>query len=140
MAESSWPARWLVAEALVLLLLARLLVKIAPLRLWRDSLGLPVGAPDDGEVPSPAARILASAVERADWRSPGKAKCLPRAMALHWMMRRRGEASTIAFAILPEARRGTLDDLHAWVESGACIVLGASEEPYRVIARFGGNR
>ena len=54
------------------------------------------------------------------------------------MLRRRGEDSTLVLAILPETWRGTLDDLHAWIEAGGVIAIGASEEPYRVLARFGG--
>lgn len=75
-------------------------------------------------------------VERAAERLPFHFKCLPRAMALHWMLVRRGRPGAIAFAVLPEARRGTVDDLHAWVELGGRILIGETERPYHPLARF----
>lgn len=130
--------RWrlLVAEALVLLVLSRLLVSAARLGLWRRWLG-PL-AP--GPLSAPAGereRLLAKAVERATVRLPGGARCLPRAMALHRMLHRRGLPAQVVIAVLHGQARGGLDDLHAWVETGGEILIGRLDGPFHPVARFG---
>lgn len=123
-----------VAEAAALLLLARLLVGLAPFSLWQRSLGRTV-APNAAE---PAAitpdqrlraRRAARAVMRATDLLPGETKCLPRAMALRWMLRRRSIAARLLIGVLPASQRGAADDLHAWVVAGAETIIG--ELPYR---------
>ena len=133
--------RWLVFEAALLLALANALVRGVRFRYWRYWLGR-VETPD-GPRPAPGPHRqderLAAAVERAAARLPFVSKCLPRAMALHWMLLRRHRASILVMAILPGTARGTLDDLHAWVEADGRILVGASELPYKVIACFVGR-
>lgn len=110
-----------VIEALVLILLARILVARVRFGRWRDSLGAVVRPGDpDGTDPSPDAGTLACAcahaVERAAVRLP-RTLCLPKAMALQWMLKRRRIAARFNLGSLPgAARNGSLDDLHAWVE------------------------
>lgn len=130
--------RWrlLVAEATALLLVAKLLVGSLRFGLWRGLLGSLVAAPAGGAA-AELDRSLAAAVERATARLPGEAKCLPRAIALHWMMRRRGRAGQLVIAALPGDARGGLDDLHAWVEVGGEILIGNLSKPFRPLARFG---
>ncbi len=130
--------RWLVLEALVLLAVARFLVARMPLRRWRGMLGTLATQPPAVR-PGPDDRRLARAVERASQRLPGVSKCLPRAMALHWMLRRRARSSQLVIAVLPAAARGTIEDLHAWVETGGEILIGALDEPFQPLARFGGR-
>ncbi|MCZ8326303.1 MAG: lasso peptide biosynthesis B2 protein [Sphingomonadaceae bacterium] len=129
--------RWrlLVAEALALLVLARVLVAGPPLGWWRRWLG-PVADGARAEPPDRADRQLARAVERATQRLPGGAKCLPRAMALHWMLRWRHRPSQLVIAVLPGQERGGVDDLHAWIEAGGEILIGELDQPFRPIARF----
>lgn len=129
--------RWrlLVAEALALLVLARVLVAGPPLGWWRRWLG-PVAHAARVEPPDRADRQLARAVERATQRLPGGAKCLPRAMALHWMLRWRHRPSQLVIAVLPGQERGGVDDLHAWIETGGEILIGELDQPFRPIARF----
>jgi hypothetical protein len=116
---------------------ARTLVAHVPLGRWRASLGEPV-APEPGD-PSVrrddnlAARRLARAVERAAARLPGEAKCLPRAMALQWLLRRRGFDAKLVIGVRPGAARGGLDDLHAWIVRRGEILVGASDEEHRAI-------
>lgn len=129
----SW--RFTVLEALVWLILARLLVLGPRLALWRGWLGALSTWPLAG-LPDARDRLLARAVERAAQRLPGTSKCLPRAMALHWMIRRRARASQLVIGILPGAQRGTIDDLHAWVEVGGQVLIGQREENFLPLARF----
>lgn len=133
--------RWrlLVAEALGWLILARLLVAGPRLGRWRRWLG-PVAAQPLAEAPNAADRCLAAAVERAAARLPGGARCLPRAMALHWMLRRRTRPSQLVIATLPGSKRGGLDSLHAWIETGGEILIGALDQPFQPLVRFGASR
>ena len=130
--------RWrlLVAEAALLLLAARLLVAWLRLRWWRRLLG-PMATGPGTALANDADRRLARAVERAARRLPGNSKCLPKAMALHWMLARRGRPAQLVIAVLPGAARGGLDDLHAWVECGPEILIGAMDQPFRPLVRFG---
>ena len=77
--------------------------------------------------------MLTRAVERAAARLPGDTVCLPRAMALQWMLRRRGHASALVFGVQSERREGDIHALHAWVEVGGRTVIGA--DPERTFAR-----
>jgi hypothetical protein len=80
---------------------------------------------------------LARVVERAAQHLPFETKCLPRAMALFWMLSRRNRDSQLVLAVLPEERRGgSLDDLHAWVEMDRTILIGDTGLKYIEIARF----
>lgn len=131
--------RWrlLVGEAAILLAVARLLVGLLRLRHWRHLLGATSRVPSRGPAPSAQALELARAVNRADQRTALGCKCLHRALALHWMLQRRGWPGQLVIAILDPTRRGTSDDLHAWIEIGGEIVIGATDQPHHPIARFG---
>lgn len=81
-------------------------------------------------------RRLARAIERGARRLPIETKCLVRAMALHWMLHIRKLGSTLAIGTLPAQLRGTIDDLHAWIEIGEKTILGENGQDYRVLIRF----
>lgn len=141
-----WQARRLTAEAIGWLVIARTLVARVPFARWRDKLGARLEPAH--EVPSNVslrpsgnlqARRLASAVERAAGRLPGGTRCLPRAMALHWMLARRGLGSSLHIGVRPGAARGGLDDLHAWVAAGGEVLIGASDTRYAVLYMAGSD-
>jgi hypothetical protein len=113
--------------------LAGLLVAALPLRVWRSSIG---GRPGDREDPA-LARRLAAQVERAAWRLPFAVKCLPQALALSWLLRRRHIAHRVVLAVRPSAARGGNDDLHAWVDCQRVIVLGGLPGPWAEIHVLG---
>lgn len=131
-APERWRGRRATLEAAALLALARSLVAYVPLARWRRSLGRPA----HGERGDPALRLaanlparrLARAVERAARRLPGESLCLPRAMALQWMLRRRATDALLVIGVRPEQRRGGLDDLHAWIVRDGEILIGALPE------------
>ncbi len=121
----------------MLLVAARLLVGWVRFGRWRALLGTILPAPATaGTAPTWLDVHMGRVVERAAERLPFHFKCLPRAMALHWMLVRRDRPGAIAFAVLPEARRGTVDDLHAWVELGGRILIGETGRDYYPLARF----
>lgn len=111
-----------VAQAAVLLLIARGLVAAVPMRFWRGSLGtiVPQDTPAAARDVPPAMYPIVSAVERATLRLPLHFKCLPRAMAVQWMAHQRGVACTLRIGIDREHE----EQLHAWIDCGAVTVIG----------------
>lgn len=136
-APPPWRWRALVAESMVRLAVSRLLVRLLPLRWWRSWLGLPGPVAQGSGAASTASWILARAVRRGAARLPFQTKCLPRAIALHTMLRRRGLPSRMVIAVLDPRRRGTADDLHAWVESDGEILIGEMEDPFHPVVTYG---
>ena len=113
----------------------------------RDSAPLHVDpGPCTEAVDGPAtgtARRLAVHVERGAAQLPFATKCLPRAMALGWLLRHAGIAYDLTFAARPRAvRQQTLgghdDTLHAWVEVGGVTVIGALPGPWLAVLTLRG--
>ena len=132
--DDRWRARSATLEAMVLLAVARLLIAHVPFGRWRKWLGVPAEA-DTGDARLRIAenlsrRRLAQAVTRGAARLPGECRCLAQAMALQWMLRRRGLGGAIHLGVRPGDRRGGLDDLHAWVTHASEVLVGASDEPH----------
>ena len=136
-ARPDWVWRLTVGEAMLWLALARFLVSAIPLKRWRRFLGPLCEPPTVTAQLDPAALVFARAVNRGAARLPFETKCLPRAMALHAMLRRHRLPSVLVIGVLDPSQRGTIEDLHAWVESNGTVIIGALEEPFHPLARFG---
>jgi hypothetical protein len=122
---------------MVLLLSAQIVVTAIPFRFWRERLGAKgIGEPR-GEPGLVKAEQLAANVEWAASRLPFTTKCLPRAMALSWMLRRHGIAHSVVFAARPEPARRDSDSLHAWVEVAGSRVIGDLPGPWMETLRLG---
>ncbi len=132
--DGRWRARGATLEAMVWLGVARLLIARVPFKRWRKWLGVTVaGEPGDPRLrldENLPRRRLARAVVRGAARLPGESRCLAQAMALQWMLRRRGLGGVIHLGVLPGDKRGGLDDLHAWVTHANEVLVGASDEPH----------
>jgi hypothetical protein len=121
-------------EAAVMLVLARLAVRFVPparVFAWANR---------------PPRHIHRFAVDEAGWISWAvenlgarpwmNALCLPRALAAHAMLRRRGIASRLCLGV---AREGGDLAAHAWVEIGKEKIVGGSEaDGFTRLAEFGG--
>lgn len=136
-AAAPWRWRALVGEAVVRLVVAWLLVRLLPLGWWRRWLGRPGPPPQAAGVAGSAAWLMARAVRRGALLLPFHVKCLPQAIALHTMLRRRALPSRMVIAVLDPRRRGTVDDLHAWVESAGEILIGETEGPFHPVVTYG---
>jgi hypothetical protein len=122
-------------EAAVMLVLARLAVRFVPaarIFAWANR---------------PTRRIHRFAIDEANWISWAveslgakpwmHALCLPRALAAHAMLRRRGIASRLCLGV---AREGGELAAHAWVEIGNNKVVGGTEaDGFTRLAEFGGT-
>lgn len=131
----TWRLRARTLEAMALLCGARLLIGFVPFRRWRGALGWAGAEAANAGALLPA--MLARHVERAASRLPFETKCLPRAMALSWMLRRRGIGHAIVLAARPASRRDAGDDLHSWVEKGGFTLIGELPGPWIEVWRTG---
>jgi hypothetical protein len=123
-------------EASVMLLLARLAVRLVPparLFAWADR---------------PIRKVRRFAVGDADWVTwaighvaarPGMdASCLPRALAAHGMLRRRGIPSRLCLGV---ARSGEDVAAHAWIEVSGRKTVGSDDAGrFTPLAAFGSVR
>ncbi len=99
-------------------------------------------------VDRPINRIRRFAIEEQDWvawaiehtghRADSEAQCLPRALAAHAMLRRRGIASSVCLGV---ARDGDSVSAHAWIEVGGRMLIGGETAPgFTRLAVFGGAK
>ena len=122
-------------EAAVMLIVARLAVRfLAPARVFawasRPPRRLRRFAADE-------ANWVSWAVESIGARPRMNALCLPRALAAHAMLRRRGIASRLCLGV---ARQGGDVAAHAWVEVGKDrIADDTGSEGFTRLAAFGGG-
>ena len=155
-------AKAMALEAALFLLVARLLVVHVPMRHWRRWLvtaeepapagGSPADSHSAGDPERPASagehlarapqprlpRRVARIVRRAAHHVPFPAVCLPQAMALQWMLRRRGVASRLFFGARRKAQDSGLD-FHAWLTvGGECVIGGGEVETYAPLPPFDG--
>jgi hypothetical protein len=122
-------------NAIVLLCPAWFLVHYVPLDRWRKSLGFAGTSSSEQAI---EARRLAAHVERAGSLLPFPTKCLPRAIAFSWMLRRRRIGHAIVVAVRPAPLRDAPDGLHAWVDVGGEKILGELPGPWVETLRLEG--
>jgi hypothetical protein len=134
-ATEQWLGRFGTLQAMLALCWAKFLIAAVPLGWWRGWLGSSDCVRQSDEIGD--ARRLARQVDRAAQRLPGEVKCLPRAMALSWILRARHIRHAVVFAVRPADRREQPDALHAWVEIDGNIVLGKLPGPWIETLRLG---
>lgn len=123
---------------MIALSFARLVVATVAFRHWRSTLG-GTAAGRSSELLAADARSSAAHVEWAAKLLPFPTKCLPRAMALSWILRSRQIDHVIVFAVRPPQQRGVDDQLHSWVEASGEIILGHLRGPWIETLRLGGK-
>lgn len=120
-------------EATIALLLARITLRLWPVRLifsWVDRPLRKINRFTNDEV-----AWTAWAVGRAAKRSGLKTLCLPSALAMHAMLRRRGIGSRLCLGVTRD-NRGLV--AHAWIEVGSRAFMAEAENgPLQDLATFG---
>jgi len=120
-------------EAALMLALARLAVRFLPaarIFSWADRRPCRINRFAVGEV-----SWVAWAVERIGNNPWMNALCLPRALAVHAMLRRRGITSRLCLGV---ARDGQELIAHAWVEIGETkVILDPATAHFTRLAEFG---
>jgi len=125
---------------MVLLGMAQFVVTFIPFERWRGSLGTNPRDADGRRAARSdvaAGRRTAAVVERAAERVPFHTKCLPRAIALSWLLRRNRLRHSVVFAARPAHIRDSADALHAWVEVDGFKILGDLPGPWLETLRLG---
>lgn len=128
------------ASAMLTLSTAQLTVSFVPFRRWREGLGTRNGDRSEAQLENSAVetgRREVAVVERAAERLPFPTKCLPRAVALSWLLRRKDLPHTIVFAVRPSHLRHSADALHAWVEVNGAKIIGELPGPWVETLRVG---
>jgi hypothetical protein len=116
--------------------LARVVVAAVEFKRWRRTLGGAATAPTS-EILAAEARRFAAHVEWAARLLPFSTKCLPRAMALSWILRSRAIGHAVVFAVRPAGKRDSDDQLHAWVEIAGETIIGDLPGPWVETLRLG---
>jgi hypothetical protein len=130
-----WKSRLRTVAAIAALCGARLTVAALPFARWRGTLGGRSNCNSETSVSE--ARQLAPHIEWAARLLPFSTKCLPRAMALSWLLRSEGMAHCLVFAVRPAELRGSDDQLHAWVEVAGEKIIGDLPGPWVETLRIG---
>ena len=115
-----WPDRLLLVRAVFWVVLARISLLLAPLRMLRCFAHPPVSSRQCQE----GVRLHVWAIRAAARRVPA-ATCLTQALALKWMLARSGYESAITIGVNRDPGGGFT--AHAWVERDGEIILGAQE-------------
>ena len=131
-----WKSRIRTAAAMASLCSARLAVAALPFNRWRGTLGGTQNSPTSN-VEIDRARRFADHVNWAAKLLPFSTKCLPRAMALSWMLRAKDIDHCVVFAVRPAEKRGSDDQLHAWVEVAGETIIGELPGPWVETLRLG---
>lgn len=114
----SWSERRLLIQALFLLPLTALILRLLGFRHWQSSLAslVPIADPQAGSQLESAvqrAHVTARMVRAAAWHGPYRAKCLQQALVLWWLLRRQGIHNELRIGVRKEGNRL---EAHAWVE------------------------
>lgn len=132
------PAWWaervpVAAEAGLALTLASIAVRLTPRRRTSRLLGLPVALsrPDGPPAPDEAIRVGRS-VERVAAVLPWRPACLPQALAVRAMLRRRGVDCRCHLGMLDSVPRAA----HAWVTVGGSVIQGGPVDRVIELACF----
>lgn len=139
LAGLSWPDRLLLAEATLLLAVARAAVLLLPFRVIARALGPRMTeTPREGGTGPERLRRLTWAIGAVARRTPWRSKCLEQALAAKVMLRRRGIPSTLYLGVARAAGDAPGPyDAHAWLRSGTIHVTGGQQvDRYAVVATF----
>ena len=123
-------------EAFVAVVLARIAVRfVSPARVFAWANRSPRRT---NRFATNEANWISWAVEQMATKPWGNALCLPRALATHAMLRRRGIASRLCLGV---ARQDQALVAHAWVEIGeGGVIVDREAGRFTPLAQFGGAR
>lgn len=122
-------------EAGIMLVLARLAVRFIPSARLFAWAGRPIR--HIRRFSGDEAQWIAWAVGQRGSARDTNALCLPRALAAHAMLRRRGIQNRLCLGV---ARTGDVIAAHAWIEIGGQAIVGGEEaRGFTRLAAFGGT-
>ena len=130
-------ANWLtLAEAFAALAIASAAIRVVPFRRLVGAMAADVGrAAPDSEVRDRMVARCRWAVQLWSNRVPWRSVCFQRGLALHWMLRRKGIASTLHYGVSLSGKKGLA--AHVWLTLEGRVILGADvEEDYACLAVY----
>jgi hypothetical protein len=117
----------------VALTVATIAVRFTPERRTARLLGSRIAASGTGSPPAPEAAIrVGRSVERVAASLPWRPACLPQALAVRAMLRRRGVECSVHLGMLDSLPRTA----HAWVTVGGSVIQGGPVDRTVELARF----
>lgn len=133
--RTTWRQRLALAEAVILLALASLAIRLLPFRTLMAPLGRP--ARTDSNAKRRAERSIEArwAVRAAAPLLPWRIVCFQKGVALHLMLRRRGVASILHYGVAQSREEGVR--AHVWVSAeGVDLIGGAEAREFTCLATF----
>jgi hypothetical protein len=128
------PSALLMTEAGIAMIAASLAIRFVPvarLASWMR------GRTSQTQAPSREIEQIVRAIRAWSRRLPWRTMCFEEGLSAHWMLRRRGLASTLHYGA------ATIDGelkAHVWVRSGSSDVTGCeTASRYALLARFPGS-
>lgn len=130
-----WADRLLLAEALATVALASLAIALLPFRRLAGLLDRIRGErPMPEELRERTIRRCRWAVQATASRMPWRAVCFQRGMALHFMLRRRGIATTLHYGLCQDE---TGLSAHVWINDRERVLIGGEvTQTYTAVTSF----
>jgi transglutaminase superfamily protein len=128
--------RWLLIEAALWLLVARLALRVLPFRWLTKFFERPPKGPEVvGAERERLREEVRWAIHLATRQLPGKTVCFPRAITAQEMLRRRGVGTTLYYGAAKMPGQGVTT--HVWVQDGTEGVIGhLMARGYHTLARY----
>ncbi len=133
--QISWRERLLLIEAALLLAASSAAIAWLPFRRVTRLAGRAGRQPDPSAAAEPMIAEVRWAVSACGRFAPWRPVCFQHGLAAHWMLRRRGIASTLYYGASSDPERGII--AHVWIKSGDLPVIGCEEAGrYAVLATY----
>jgi hypothetical protein len=128
--------RWVLLEARLYLLAARLAIRLLPFRRLTGYFERPAARPEQaGAARAQAIKDVRWAIWTATRHQRERVVCFPRAVAAQAMLRRRGVSTTLYYGAA--SREGEGLSAHVWVQDGEAEVVGKrSAAGIKVLGRY----
>src|SRR5262249_47280154 len=128
-----WPERWLFLQALALLPITAVALRLIGFRRWQSLLArrppLSAAVAEGDSQTETLTRLVAQSVSRAARFSPYTASCLQRSLVLCWLLRRQGVLSDLRIGVRRSEGRF---EAHAWVEYRGTVL----NDPPHVVENY----
>ena len=121
MRDLDGPRIWLLAESLLVLVAARVALRVVPVRRILAWQAQTVRIHGTEAQQARRKELIAWAVDVVARRSAVRFVCFPRCLAVSFMLRARGVQSRLHYGV---AREGGQLVTHTWLESGGDVLVG----------------
>ena len=136
----TWKQRRLLAETVLWLAIARLMVVAVPFRRLSRRLGTQgreSSTEVHGESTQALVREIVWSLQAASRRLPWRCACIEQGIAGKMMLRRRAIGSTLYLGVARAGEGESQASAHAWLRSGPLVLTGAAgRDWYTVVSTF----